>query len=94
MTTLKDYPYWPAETIKDLKEQMREITHTRKDDIALVNNLPNIFISGRKVGKIPSSSADIVPTDRLGDFNYDADYLYIVVDNSGAEWRRASLGSW
>lgn len=93
--TTKDYPYWPAETLDDLKTQMRDITRTRKDDIAEFNNLQNTFISGRKVNKIPTASNDVSATDRLGDFSYDASYMYILVDNSGTpEWRRASLGSW
>lgn len=95
MTTLKDYPYWSAETLDDIKEQLRQICNARKDDIAQIQNFTNIFISGRKVGKTPSSSGDVAATDRIGDQNYDTDYLYILIDNSGtAEWRRASLGSW
>lgn len=95
MTTFKDYPYWAAKTLEDIKEQLLQIANIRKDDITLINNLPNIFIGGRKVGKIPTSSADIAPTDRVGDVNYDVNYLYIVIDNAGtATWRRATLGSW
>lgn len=95
MTTFKDYPYWSASTLEDIKTQLSQITHTRKDDITFINNLTNIFVGGRKVGKIPSSSVDVVPSDRIGDQNYDQNYLYILINNSGvAQWRRASLGSW
>lgn len=95
MTTLKDYPYWAAESLDDVKEQMREIANIRKDDIAQVQSFPSIFVGGRKVGKIPSASNDVAVSDLVGDINYDGSYLYILVNNSGTPaWRRASLGSW
>lgn len=95
MIVLKDYPYWGAETETETKDQLRQICNIRKDDITQISNLVNVFMSGRKVGKIPSASNDVSPTDRIGDQNYDQNYLYILIDNSGtAEWRRASLGSW
>lgn len=95
MTTLKDYPYWGAEKETDVKEQLRQICNIRKDDITQFGNLPEIFMSGRKVGKIPTGSTDIAVTDRLGDFNYDASYWYQVVDDTGnARWRRIALATW
>lgn len=98
MTTLvsfKDYPYWPAETEEDVRRQLREITSVRKDDITQIGNLVNIFIQGRKVGKIPSASNDVTDGDKVGDINWDISYLYILVDNAGTgTWRRAALGAW
>lgn len=95
MSTLKDYPYWEAESDKDIRTQLRQICNIRKDDITQFQNLPNIFIGGRKVGKIPSSSTDAAATDRIGDVNYDASYLYIFINDSGTPaWRRVTLGSW
>lgn len=73
---------------------IRYIQKERKNDVNDFNNLKDSFISGRKVGKIPTGASDIVTTDRVGDFNYDANYLYICVDNSGAEWRRVALSTW
>jgi len=94
-TPFGDYPYWIPETLDDVKLQLQDITRTRKDDIALIQNLPNVFISGRKVGRIPTSSADVISGDKIGDFNYDIDYIYILVNNAGTGvWRRAALGSW
>lgn len=91
----KDYPYWPAETLEEIKTQIRQITHTRKDDITQINNIQNVFISGRKVGRVPSSSADVIAGDKVNDVNWDASYLYILVDNAGTPvWRRATLASW
>lgn len=74
---------------------LRDICRQRKTDVSDFNNLKNIFMSGRKVAKIPSGAADISSADRVGDFNYTTGYLYICVDNSGtAEWRRVALSSW
>lgn len=89
---MQQYPQW--NTDDDTGPNLKFIQRARLADIADRNNLPNIFMSGRKVGKIPTGSADVAITDRLGDFNYDASYFYILVNNSGAVWRRASLGSW
>ena len=95
MTVFKDYPYWGAETPDDVERQLRQICNIRKDDITTIQNLPQIFMSGRKVGKVPSASNDVAATDRVGDINYDASYLYILVDNGGTPaWRRATLGAW
>lgn len=95
MTTLKDYPYWGTEAVMDVKKSIRDIATIRKDDITKFKTLPDTFIGGRKVGKIPSSSADVAATDRLGDVNYDASYLYILIDNAGTPvWRRFTGGAW
>lgn len=52
--------------------------------ITELDNLPNIFVTGRKVNKTPSNSTDVVAgTDRENDFNWDNNYLYVLVDNSG-----------
>lgn len=95
MTTFKDYPYWAAETLDEMKDQMRQITNTRKDDISVISQITTSFVSGRKVGKVPSASNDVAATDKIGDINYDASYIYILIDNAGTPvWRRATLGSW
>lgn len=96
MTTLKDYPYWPAETLDDVKDQLRIIANIRKDDISQIQNYTNIFWQGRTVGKTPSASNDVDPDeDKIGDLSYDTTFIYILVNNAGtAEWRRATLASW
>lgn len=95
MITFKDYPYWGPEKEEDVKEQLRQICNTRKDDISQIRNLVNVFVSGRKVGKIPTGSADVSSTDRIGDFNVTASYAYYLIDNAGtAEWRRVAVSSW
>lgn len=92
---MDSYPAIPINAkLDDLVKSASFIQRLREQDISDFSNLSQKFIAGRKVGKIPSSSADIADDDRIGDINYDDSYLYIVVDNSGAEWRRISLGSW
>lgn len=94
--TFKDYPYYPAESMEDVREQLRLITNTRKDDITAISQITGSYMIGRKVGKIPTSSTDVDPdTDKVGDMNYSASYLYILVDNAGTPvWRRTTLASW
>lgn len=82
-------------TADDVRELLQEIVRERRLDISDFNNLQNRFISGRKVNKIPAGASDVVSTDKVGDFNYDASYIYVLVNNSGtAEWRRAALSTW
>ncbi len=92
---MKPYPKLVPSTDEDIKEVLRIIIENRGLDINEFTNLKNVFMAGRKSGKIPSGSADIDLSDRVGDFNYDPDYLYLVIDNAGtAEWRRTALASW
>jgi len=91
----KDYPYWSAESLEEIRELLRQITNTRKEDITVISQITSSFISGRKVGKIPSSSADVSASDKVGDVNYTASFLYILVDNAGTPvWRRVALAAW
>jgi hypothetical protein len=95
MTSFKDYPYWSAESLDEVKEQLRQITNTRKDDITQIANLSNVFVAGRKVGRVPSGSADVLAGDCVGDVNYSASFLYILIDNAGTPaWRRVALSAW
>ena len=78
---------------KELLEFCKDISRKREKDVQDFDNLTNIFISGRKVAKIPSSSSDVTGNN-IGDFNYDSDYLYVCVNNSGnAAWRRVAIGA-
>jgi hypothetical protein len=92
---MKNYPVIDVNNKQSIDELLEFIVKERKKDVDDFNNLTNVFISGRKVGKIPTGATDIDIADRIGDFNYDTSYIYIVVDNGGtAEWRRATLASW
>lgn len=74
---------------------LKQIIRLRSDDVTEVNNFSSIFMSGRKVNKIPTSSSDVTAgQDKAGDFNYNVNYLFILVDNSGTlVWRRVALSS-
>lgn len=94
--TTKSYNFITEDSLTPIGEFCRDIARTREDDIRDFANLSNIFMRGRKVGKIPANSADTTG-DRVGDFNYATDsgteYLYICMDVSGtAVWRRVALG--
>lgn len=79
---------------EDIAQVVRDIVRTRDQDIGDYNNLPNRFISGRSVSRVPSSSADVIAGDRIGDASYDHQYIYYLIDNAGtAEWRRINLHS-
>ena len=43
---------------------LKQIIRLRVDDVTEVNNFPNVYMSGRKVNKIPTSSSDVV-SDRI-----------------------------
>ncbi len=88
------YPILKDGTVKGIFEWLKYVVRARSEDVQQFNNLQNVFILGRKVGKIPTGSADVDAEDKLGDFNADANYIYILIDDSGAAWRRATLGSW
>jgi len=76
-------------------EVLQVILRERRADVKDFNNLKNVFISGRKVGKIPTASNDVTDGDRVGDFNYSASYLYLCVNDAGsAKWRRVALSTW
>ena len=92
---MKQFPVMVLQTEKDLYTLGNYILKERKNDINDFNNLQNVFMAGRKVGKVPTGSADIDSTDRIGDFNYDASYIYIVVESGGnAVWRRVGISAW
>lgn len=89
------FPIWNFQTLADALKMLNFIVRERQTDVVEYNNLPQRFIGGRKVGKVPSASNDVAADDKLGDLNYDVDYLYILVDNAGtAEWRRFTGASW
>lgn len=92
---MKLYPILKDETVKGIFDWLKYVVRARSEDVQEFNNLQNIFVAGRKIGKIPSASIDVSTEDKIGDFNVDATYAYYLINNSGtAEWRRVSVGSW
>jgi len=89
---MNDYPALNLDVAADLKETIRVMVEERLTDVKDFDNLQNRFMSGRKTGKIPSGASDIASTDKLGDFNTDNAYFYIVVNDAGAAvWARIPL---
>lgn len=83
------------DVLKQIIDVLVEIISVREEDIGDFDNLQSIFMRGRKVGKTPSSSADVADTDREGDFNYSTSFFYLAVNNAGTlVWRRIALSSW
>lgn len=94
----QDYPYSAPLTEGQVREVVEQIVFARKDDIMIIKNLPNVFLQGRTVGRAPSSSADVIAGDRVGDVSFATSggnqYLFVLMDISGtAEWRRVQLSS-
>lgn len=89
------YPNVTNPTLADVLTFCLEVARTREQDLQDFYNLPNVFVKGRKVDKVPTGSSDVTDEDRAGDFNYDTSYMYVCVeDGSSVTWRRATLGSW
>lgn len=90
--TTKPYRFINSEQLEEIAEFCRDAARIREEDINDFDNLVNIFMSGRKVSKIPSSKLDTSDGDREGDFNYDTTYFYICVNNAGTlNWKTAPL---
>lgn len=75
----------------EILDWIRDATRNRRFDLDDYNRqdttLPVIFDA-------PSSSSDIIGTEKAGDISADANFLYIVVDNAGTlEWRRVAISS-
>lgn len=84
-----------GKAIEKVIEVIDFVTRQRVQDVREWDNLPQRFILGRKVGRVPSSSADVIAGDKVGDFNVTATYAYFLIDNGGtAAWRRVAVSSW
>lgn len=90
---MQQYP--KTVTQENVVDVVSQIVRLRDGDITDRNNFPSVFLSGRSVARVPSSAADVVATDRVGDFNVTATYAYFCVNNSGTVvWRRVAVSSW
>lgn len=89
------YPVVSKIDLTELFNAYQEIVRLRQEeDLSDFDNLPQRFIGGRKITRIPSSSADVVSADLEGDINYDASFLYILLDSAGTlVWRRVAISS-
>jgi len=92
---LKPYPSNVTDDVSSVSDAVRFICRLRKEDITDNDNISSSYMSGRRVGKVPDSSTDIVADDKIGDFNITDSYAYFCVDSGGvAIWRRLSLETW
>ena len=56
--------------------------------------LTDVLIQGRLTDRVPTSSSDIVDGEKVGDINFQNDYIYILTDNAGTPaWRRVAVSS-
>lgn len=91
---MKQYPSIDLKVLEDVISLLEYVRNERKNDVKDFDNIQNRFMSGRKVGTIPTGAATS-SDERVGDFSYDENYLYLVVNNSGtAEWRRIAYTAW
>ncbi len=93
---MQPYPQNIKPNIESILDALQDISRKRQEDITDRNTFPSVFPRGRTVGKIPSSSVDVIATDRIGDQNLTKDYAYFCVsDGAGASvWRRIAMGTW
>lgn len=92
---MQPFPKIIDPNIDSHQEALLQISRYREQDITDRNTFNSIFLNGRKVGKVPSSSLDVASTDKLGDFNVTNAYAYWLINNAGAaEWRRVAVASW
>ncbi len=91
---MRVYPTLTKSDNKSLMDAINQISRLRKDDVAAWNNLTQVFISGRKVGTIPSGSTVTAVTDREGDFNYDSAHAYLAETiGSTLMWARWAIST-
>lgn len=80
----------PFPTLSDIKDWIVSVTRAREFD---VDDYDNQVAGNPVIYSPPSSSSDIIGTEKVGDIAADASYFYVVVNNSGLEWRRVALSS-
>lgn len=79
----------------DVTEWIRQTIEVHDKNLEDWKLLPESYIQGRKVRRVPSASNNVVAGDAEGDFNYDASYLYLLINNAGTlAWRRVAISSW
>jgi len=82
----------PNSKLKDLLDWAIHATRARqvdKSDYDIQNSgNPLIYTAS------PSSSSDLIGTEKVGDISMDTGFLYIIVDNAGTlEWRQVAISS-
>lgn len=87
------YPTVMDDSPSTLKRVLDFITRERQRDVDDWNGLPQRFIGGRRVSKVPANSSDITGST-VGDFNVTTSFAYFCVNNAGTPtWVRVAVGS-
>lgn len=95
MTPLKSFPVSIDNTLPSCADAIRKIGQVRADDQKQWLNLQNLFVSGRRVTRVPSAGNNVLATDNVGDFNVTATFAYFLINNSGTiEWVRVAVATW
>lgn len=92
------YPNPKDDKNPTLKSTLDFICRERLNDVRDNNNLPNNYMTGRRVVKVPSASTDITsPVSYAGDFNITVDYAYFCIsdaaDSGAIKWVRVAAGT-
>lgn len=78
-------------TIEGLSSWAIQITREREFD--LQDYETQVAVNPR-IYPTPTSSSDMIGTEKVGDIAIDTDYIYTVVDNAGTlEWRRVGVSA-
>lgn len=84
---MREYPIFQnASDLQALKAQLGLVGTYRDEDIAEFNNIAGRVATIRKGTRIPTSSADVLATDRPGDFNWDATGFFYL-ESKATGWR-------
>jgi hypothetical protein len=91
---VNNWPVCQKEDAKDLKQCYDYAQRERQQDVNDRKNFPNLFITGRRVVRVPSASNNVIAGDAVGDFNVTASFAYFLIANSGTpEWVRVAVGT-
>lgn len=86
---MRIYPKLMGSKSDDFKKWIEFATQERVTDVNAYNALPNTYVKGRSVTKIPTSSTDNA-SSFAGDFNATTSGLLYIAVNEGSTitWRK------
>lgn len=79
-------------TIEEVYDWIRQVTRERDIDLEDYNNQVSTNVT--YYNYTPSSSTDLIGTEKAGDIAVSTSYLYVVVDNAGTlRWQRVATAT-
>lgn len=91
---MNNYPVCQKADVTDLKSCYDYVQRQRVQDVNDRANLPNQFMTGRRVVRVPSASNNVVAGDCVNDFSVTSTYAYFLINNSGTnEWVRIAVST-